>query len=197
MKWLIACERSGIVRDALRARGIEAYSCDTKPSRRPSPWHIQCDVREILWYDWDGMIAHPVCRYMANSGVRWLHEQPGRWDLMLQGCEFYRLFQQATHIKKRAIENPVWHRYAMEQLGRPKRHFRHPYHFGDPFQKLTGFELYGLAPLVPTHHKTDYSKGEIKQEVWLMSPGEDREEKRSETKPGMAAAFAEQWGLAA
>lgn len=199
MKWLIACECSGLVRDACRALGVEAWSCDIFPSRRPSPYHFECDVRQILHLPWDGLIAFPVCKYLTNAGVRWLHTEPGRWDLMEDGCRFYNLFRDATHIPQRAVENPVQHQYAAARTGHCAANgvqFVHPFHFGDPVQKATGFRLFGLPPLTRTHARGDYPDGTIRQEVWLMGPGPDREEKRSETKPGMANAMARDWALA-
>lgn len=197
MKWLIACERSGLIRDAMRELGIEAWSCDLFPSRRPSPYHLEGDVRQWLHLPWDGLVAMPVCRYLTNAGVRWLHERPERWQLMEEGCAFYNLFRDATHIPRRAIENPVQYPYAAERTGHraPKVRFVHPFHFGDPFQKATGWRTFGLLPLKPTHQRSDYPEGSIRQEAWLMTPSEDREEKRSETKPGTAREVARQWGL--
>ncbi len=79
MTWLIACEFSGIVRDAFIAAGVPAISCDLEPTEQPGP-HIQGDVVPLLGYKWSGIVAHPPCTYLANSGVRWLHEEPGRWQ---------------------------------------------------------------------------------------------------------------------
>ena len=73
--WLIACERSGRIRDAMLANGIRAISCDTQPSASEGP-HLQCDVREILHLPWGGMVAHPPCTRLCNSGVRWLTIPP-------------------------------------------------------------------------------------------------------------------------
>lgn len=191
MTILVACERSGIVRDALLAAGYDAISCDLEPSRRPGP-HIQGDVRDIIGKQWTGMIAHPVCKYMANSGVRWLHERPERWELMRAGCEFFKLFDDADHIPARCVENPVMHGHALQIIGRSAEQYVQPHHFGDTFQKLTGFWLHGLPKLTRTHW---LDKSIIKQEVWEMAPGPDREEKRSQTYPAIADAFAAQWGL--
>lgn len=91
--WLVACERSGIVRDALIAAGHSAISCDIYPSRRPGP-HYQGDVLDILHMPWGGMIAHPECKFLANSGVQWLYKgglwengiDPVRWENMKAGA---------------------------------------------------------------------------------------------------------------
>jgi hypothetical protein len=194
MKILIACECSGIVRDAFLALGHDAWSCDLKPTRRPGP-HIQGDAREVIAGAWDMMIAHPVCKRLTNAGVRWLHERPGYWEDMVAGAEFFKLFDQAHHIPKRAVENPIMHKYAREIIGRGADQYVQPHWFGDPFQKATGFHLTGLPKLKRTHWPKHYPPGtEFKQECWLMSPGPDREEKRSNTYPAIARAMAEQWG---
>jgi hypothetical protein len=193
VRGLIACECSGVVRDAFLKRGHDVISCDLKPTQRPGP-HYQGDVRDILYDAWDFMIAHPVCKYMTNAGVRWLHERPERWELLRKGAEFFLLFEKATHIPRRAVENPIMHKYARELIGRKADQYVQPWMFGDPFQKATGLHLTSLPKLTPRKRKNDYAPNEIKQACWLMSPGPDREEKRSETYPGIAAAMAEQWG---
>jgi hypothetical protein len=67
MRILVACEFSGVVRDAFRAHGHDAVSCDLLPSERPGP-HIVGDVRDLLRDGWDLLIAHPPCTFLANSG---------------------------------------------------------------------------------------------------------------------------------
>lgn len=197
MNILVACERSGVLRDALRAAGHCAVSCDLKPSRRPGP-HLQCDVRTVLHHPWDGMVAHPVCRYMTNAGVRWLHSQPGRWDLMIEGAEFFKMLDsgpEVQHIPLRAVENPIMHEYAADIIGRRADQFVHPWWFGSPFQKATGFHLTGLKPLPREFTRAWYAEHGIKieQKVWRMGPSEDREELRSETDPQVARAIAQYW----
>lgn len=194
MRWLIACERSGMIRDAMRALGIEAWSCDIMPTRRPSEYHLLRRVEEVLHWDWDGMIAHPVCKFLTNSGVRWLHEDPARWEAMEKACEFYNMLRDAKHIPLRGIENPIMHGYAAKRCIINKPQYVHPWWFGDPFQKTTGFQTFGLPPLVRIYDKLNYWPP-VTQEAWLMGPSDDREEKRSETKPFMAKEIAKQWGL--
>lgn len=192
MKILVACECSGVVRDAFLRYGHDAYSCDLKPAQRPGP-HYQGDVRDVLHDDWDMLIAHPVCRYLTNSGVRWLHTEQGRWELMEEGCKFFKLFDEAKHIPLRAVENPVMHGYALNIIGRKATQYVQPWWFGDPFKKMTGLWLHGLPKLEATHTLQDYPEPP-KQEVWLMGPSEDREEKRSKFYPCFADALAQQWG---
>lgn len=204
--WLIACERSGRIRDALLARGIPAISCDIKPSRAPGP-HLQCDAREIINWPWPAMIAHPVCKFLTNAGAKHLYaggrKENGmdfeRWNEMTKGAEFYRVFSEAEHIPLRATENPVMHSYGAELVGGTADQFVHPYNFGSPFQKATGFKLHGLPKLPLEHVKSDWFPGTIKQAVWLMGEytdklGRDREERRSETDPQIARAIAQYWG---
>jgi len=206
MKILVACERSGRFRDALRALGHDAWSCDIEASRAPGP-HLQCDAREVLHYPWDGLIAHPVCKYLTNAGAKHLYRRingkwsknhgrdPERWLKMEEAAAFFNLFRDATHIPLRAIENPIMHGHAVELVGRKADQYAQPWWFGDPFSKATGWWLYGLKKLKREYEKTWYEERgiKIKQECWLMAPGADREEKRSETYPGMARACSLQW----
>jgi hypothetical protein len=111
---------------------------------------------------------------------------------MREGAEFFKLFDQATHIPKRAVENPIMHKYGLEIIGRKATQFIQPWWFGDPFSKATGWWLTGLPKLVATHRKENYLA--IRQECWLMSPGPQREELRSKTYPGHAKEAAKQWG---
>ena len=119
------------------------------------------------------MIAHPVCRYLTNAGVRWLHGDSARWELMCEGAEFFRMLdsgKEVHHIPLRAVENPIMHEYAAKIIGRRADQFVHPWWFGSPFQKATGFHLTGLAPLPQERTKASYAPGEIRQAVWLMGP---------------------------
>lgn len=201
--WLIACERSGVVRRAFRDRGIEAWSCDLELADDGSPYHLQCDVREVLNDGWHGMIAHPVCRRLANSGRRWLINPPPRrtriemWRELVDGCQFYLTLRDAP-IKKKAIENPVMHDFARTIINPGPRQVVQPWWFGDPTFKATGFELINLPPLIETNRLTPPEKGTKEHDEWSWvhrcPPGPDRERIRSETQPGIARAMAEQWG---
>ena len=116
MRVLVACEFSGIVRDAFRSRGADAVSCDLLPTEKPGP-HVQDDVLPLLRECWDLVIAHPPCTYLANSGVSWLHRRPGRWRLMREAAEFFVACLDAN-APKVAVENPTMHRYGREIVGR-------------------------------------------------------------------------------
>lgn len=195
MRVLVACESSGIVRDAFLSMGHDAMSCDLKPTERPGPHH-HGDVREVLYQPWDLLVAHPVCKRLANSGVRWLKERPELMADVQPAAEFFMLFDRAAHIPRRAVENPVQHRYARAFIGRKADQYVQPHHFGSPFKKATGFWLHGLPKLARTHWwPQDYPAGtELKQAVWLMGPSPTREEDRSRTDSSIAAAMAVQWG---
>ena len=181
---LVACEFSGIVRDAFRARGHDAISCDLLPSERPGP-HIRGDVLPLLEQQWDLVIAHPPCTYLANSGVRWLHTEAGRWNLMRAAAAFFMQFLASEH-ERVAVENPVVHGHA----GLPGAAFTvQPWQFGHGESKRICFWTKGLPRLQPTEIVSG-----CEARVHRMSPGPDRAKERSRFFPKIAAAMADQWG---
>ena len=145
MKILIACEESGIVREAFRAIGHCAMSCDLQPSRIPGP-HYQGDVRDILDFGWDMMIAHPPCDYLASSGLHWNGRIPGRSELTLNALDFVRELL-AANIPMIALENPVG--CISSQIRKPDQIIQ-PYEFGDDASKRTCLWLKELPILLPT-----------------------------------------------
>lgn len=195
MRVLVACEFSGIVRDAFIACGHDAVSCDLLPSERPGP-HIQGDVLAILNDGWDMMIAHPPCTYLANSGVQHLHKKVGRWDQMKIGRAFFMALYNAP-IERKAIENPIPHHYA--ELP-PYSQIIHPWMFGDRYMKKTCLWLKGLPPLFSTDvvekgEKYIMANGKSNGSKWYqLAPGKDRWATRSRTFQGIANAMASQWG---
>ena len=194
MRVLIACEFSGVVRDAFRARGHDAMSADLLPTERPGPHYIG-DVRELIYRatPYDLVIAHPPCTYLSNSGVRWLYRQGTRdkvlerWELMRDAARFFR-FMFDFNAPRIAVENPVMHGHA--SIRRPDFTVQ-PWQFGDPFKKRTCFWTKGLTPLRPDDGATDDNADPA---VWRAAPSADRWKKRSVTYPGLARAMAEQWG---
>lgn len=198
MKVLVACEFSGIVRDAFIEAGHDAVSCDLLPSERPGP-HIQGDCRDLLGDDWDLMVAHPPCTYLTNAGVRWLHGGYGRkmaptslvgeprWSAMGEGAALFRDLLAAP-IPMIAVENPIMHEYAVAAIGRKQDQVVQPWMFGDPVQKAVALWLVGLPPLVATGPQ------ERHQLVHKMAPSPNRARERSRFFPGIARAMAAQWG---
>jgi hypothetical protein len=194
MRVLVACEFSGVVRRAFRARGHDAWSCDLLAAEDGDPHHVQGDVLEIIDQDWDLVIAHPPCTYLANSGVRWLYGGKGvvrdavRWTAMEEAAMFVRRIREAK-VKRICVENPVMHKYGRRLSGFFPSQIIQPWQFGHGEIKATCLDLRGLPPLLPTSFIKDR-----KPRVHFASPSPDRWKERSRTLPGMAAAFAEQWG---
>lgn len=186
---LVACEYSGRVRDAFIAAGHDAISCDLLPTEKPGP-HVQSDVTEMLGQPWDLVIAHPPCTYLANSGVRWLHTDAGRWQKMKEAAAFFLACLNAN-APLIAVENPVMHRYGRDLVGRGPDFTIQPWQFGDDFKKRTCFWTRGLPRLVPT---SDMDGATARAECHLLAPGPERWRNRSRTYPGIAQAMADQWG---
>ena len=189
MKVLVACEYSGVVREAFRARGHDAWSCDLLESDDNSPYHIMGDATQLLDQRWDMLIAHPPCTYLANSGVRWLYSDESRWEKMRDGAALFRAFWEAS-IPRICIENPIMHGHAKNEVGCGQQtQTIQPWQFGHGETKATCLWLKGLPPLVPT----DIVEGR-EQRIWKLPPSADRWKERSKTFDGIAAAMASQWG---
>lgn len=180
---LIACEFSGIVRDAFKARGHDAWSCDLLPSEKPGRHHVR-DVREILVHDWDMMIAFPPCTHLAVSGARWFKDKSVEQQAAL--AFVYKLMM--APISKIAIENPV--SIISTAIRKPDQIIQ-PWQFGHGETKATCLWLKNLPELVPTNIVTGR-----KARVHKMSETKekDRWKHRSRTLQGIADAMASQWG---
>ena len=198
MKVLVACEYSGVVRNAFLAMGHDAWSCDLLRSEDGSNRHIVGDARSILNDGWDLlMVAHPPCTRLCNSGVRWLSvPPPGRtlkdmWAELDEGAALFSDFWNAP-IPRICVENPVMHRHAKERIAGyvPPAQSVQPWQFGHGETKRTCFWLKNLPPLRPT----DIVEGR-EQRIHLMPPGPDRWKERSRFFPGIAKAMAEQWSI--
>ena len=181
MKVLVACEFSGIVRDAFIACGHHAMSCDLLPSERPGP-HFQGDVSRMLTDFWDLMIARPPCTYLAVSGARWFKD---RQYEQAEALEFVRMLLNAP-IPRIALENPV--SVISSRIRKPDQIIQ-PWQFGHGETKTTCLWLKGLPALKPTN----IVEGRIPR-VFQESPSADRWKRRSRTYTGIAQAMAEQWG---
>lgn len=198
MRVLIACESSGIERDAFIALGHDAMSCDLLPTERPGP-HYQGDVRDLMGEEWDLVSAHPDCRYLANAGARYLYSEAGRWERMREGADFFRLMFE-FRTPRLAVENPIQHKWAKAAHGQGNQsQVIQPWMFDHPERKATCLWLRGLPPLVPTSDLRPAMVGlprRVTDRVHYASPGPDRWRERSRAFPGIAAAMAAQWGAA-
>jgi len=181
MRILIACEFSGIVRDAFIARGHDAISCDLLPTERPGP-HIQGDVLDILDDGWDMMIAHPPCTHLCVSGARWWKDKK---EEQFAAIKFFIALTRAN-INKICVENPVG--IMSTWLKKPDQYIQ-PWQFGHGETKKTGLWLKNLPKLTPT----DIVIGR-EARIHRMPPSKDRGKLRSITFQGLADAMAEQWG---
>lgn len=178
---LVACEFSGVVRDAFRAMGHDAVSCDLLPSERPGE-HIQGDVLHYLNDGWDLMIARPPCTYLAVSGARWFAQRRPEQETAL---EFVQQLMAAP-IEKIAVENPV--SVISTRIRKPNQIIQ-PWQFGHGETKATCLWLKGLPPLKPSNIVPGRAAA-----VHNMPQSKDRWRNRSRTYIGIAKAMAEQWG---
>lgn len=193
LRVLVACEFSGVVREAFLAAGHDAWSCDLLPSPTRSNRHIQGDVRDHLDAGWDLlMIAHPPCTRLCLSGVRWLHEPPTQlnpahhtpdecaayllmdreerlafmWDALDKGAAFFNELWNAD-IERVCAENPVMHKYARERIENwVQPQIVQPWHHGDPAFKATGLYLRNLPPLVDSNRLTPPRPGTPEHKAW-------------------------------
>ncbi len=187
MKVLVACEFSGVVREAFRKRGHDAWSCDLLPAEGK---HIQGDVMGIINCGWDLIIAHPPCTYISNMSNCRIKE-PGRLEKRKEGMDFFMKFTELD-CPKVAIENP---------RGLPEREYRksdqiiQPYHFGHPYSKATCLWLKNLPALRPTKIMEPERKWDGKRwRTWVDFHSSHNAKSRSVTFQGIADAMAEQWG---
>jgi len=218
MRILVACESSGAVRDAFRARGHFAMSCDLLSSEQPGPHH-QGDVRELLGQEWDLLIAHPPCTYLSVSGMHWTTRGLRDPKLTEDALDFVRLFMDAP-IERIAIENPV--SVISSRIRKPDQIIQ-PYQFGHDASKKTCLWLKNLPALCPTemieprmvccgvtlpdgvgkHGCPDCCGEKAARPRWgnqtdsgqnKLPPSKDRWKLRSKTYAGIAQAMANQWG---
>ena len=183
MKVLIACEFSGIVRDAFAARGHDAWSCDLIGTERPSQKHIVGDVIALLNEGWDLMIAHPPCTHLAVSGARYFPAK--RIDGRQQAAiDFFMALANAP-IPKIAIENPI---SIMSTVWRKPDQIIQPWQFGHGETKATCLWLMNLPSLSPTNIVSGREP-----RVHKEPPSPDRWKKRSRTFQGIAEAMSTQW----
>lgn len=203
MRVLVACEFSGIVRDAFRARGHDAWSCDLLATERPGN-HIQGDVLEILDDGWDLMMGHPPCTYLSFAGnAHW--NKNGRVFKRIEALKFFAELWEAP-IEKICLENPK--SCASPVIAKYTQEIQ-PWYFGDREYKTTWLWLKNLPNLVHNDHgglfdkKTHTKKpkpkafnksGKALYFAEYMALSDDRSMLRSKTFQGIASAMAEQWG---
>lgn len=194
---LIACEYSATVRDAFRARGFDAWSCDLLPTEGDPAFHIVGDVLPLLGMGWDLLIAHPPCTYLSYAGAgSW--NKPGRAEAREQAMAFFRAIHDAPvpHI---AIENPRG--YPSQALRRQDQEVN-PFQFGEPYRKRVCLWLKDLPALIPTEiveaparveyvRKTGARAGQIYRGYFHQ--GKSAKE-RARFFQGIADAMATQWG---
>ena len=179
-KILVACEFSGIVREAFRSKGHDALSCDLLPSEIPGN-HYQGDVKDIINDGWDLMIAHPPCTHLAVSGARWFKDKQKE---QAEALDFVKLLMD-TNIKKIAIENPI--SIISSRIRKPDQIIQ-PWQFGHGETKSTCIWLKNLPKLQPTNI-VDGREARVHK----LPSSETRWKERSRTYTGIAQAMAEQW----
>ena len=218
MRVLIACEFSGIVREAFRKRGHDAWSCDLLPAEDESIYHYRDDVLTHSQHGWDMMIAFPPCTHLAVSGARWFKEKRAA---QLMALEFVQMLMDAP-IPHIAIENPIG--VISTKIRKPDQIIQ-PWQFGEDASKKTCLWLKNLpllkpAKLVLPHYRcrcgysfgyelgkygcanccADYGPAKLVHSNQTPTgqnnepPGPDQARNRSRTYQGIADAMAEQWG---
>lgn len=199
MRVLVGCERSGRVREAFKAKGHNAWSCDIEPSDIPGQ-HIQTDIFNVLYDEWDLGIFFPPCTYISYVANRhW--NRPGRAELRQDAVQFFLGLANAP-IDKISLENPVGY---MNTIWRKPDQIIHPYYFGEPYQKRTCLWLknlprleYGqtIIPKPPPLYICEGEKSKGKAINWvegIKGSGKERATARSQTFQNVANAMADQW----
>lgn len=198
MRVLVACEYSAIVRDAFRARGFDAWSCDLLETEGDPNFHLQIDAFRAIYQQgrfasvtakswergWDLMICHPPCTDLAVSGARHFKEKiaDGRQQRAL---DFVQALMDAP-IKHIALENPI--SVISSKIRKPDQIIQ-PWQFGHGETKATCLWLKNLPKLAPNNIVEGRS-----DRIHKMPPGPNRWKERSRTYKGIAEAMAQQWG---
>ena len=181
MQVLVACEFSGVVRDAFRSIGHDAWSCDLLPTKNMEN-HIQGNVLDVLNEGWDLMIAHPPCTHLAVSGARWFKDKKKEQK---EAIKFFMNLIESP-IPKICVENPI---SIMSTRYRKPDQIIQPWQFGHGETKATCLWLKNLPLLKPTKIVSGREA-----RVHRLPPSEDRWKLRSITYEGIAKAMANQWG---
>jgi len=194
MRVLVGCEYSGIVRDAFRARGHDAWSCDLLPSEADPRWHIQGDVLAVLDDTWDLAIFHPPCTYLSSSGMHWTTRGLRDPQLTEDALVFVSALLAAP-IPRIALENPIG--CISTRIRKPDQIIQ-PWWFGDDASKKTCLWLKNLPMLQETNRLPGDDKTRRANQTPSgqnkLGPSPTRWKVRSATYPGIANAMADQWG---
>lgn len=210
MRIIVACERSGRVRDAFIGKGHDAVSCDLEPTDAPGPHIVGDALQAVHSRSWDMLIGFPPCTYLSWVGMANWYD-PGRAMKRIKAAEFFMQLWESG-IGKICLENP---RGIMSDIFRPPDMEFHPYFFGDGDMKRTCLWLHNLPPLV-YRMQTDLfgeataaakpkplgtfrrkKTGKLKYRHFvddINAPTFKNPQLRSMTFPAVAAAMAEQWG---
>ena len=197
LRVLVACEFSGVVREAFKAKGWDAWSCDLLPTEIPGK-HYQGNVLDILNKGWDLMIAHPDCQYLTMTGNKWFKPEykerfPDRLERRERAVAFFMALANAP-IEKICIENPIG---CMSSRWRKPNQIIQPHWFGEPARKATCLWLKILPPIL-SFKTADVrlqvlSSGKTMDWNYCNTPIKDRKKYRQRTFPKIAEAMAEQW----
>ena len=193
---LLFVERSGVIREAFRAVGADAWSCDLEAAEDGSPHHLQCDIFEALKQEWRGFVVHPECRYLSSSGLHWNKRRPGR-EQLTEAAVAFALACWRAGVPHVCLENPIGR---LSRFMGKATQIVQPYQFGEDASKATCFWLRGLPPLRPTGfveprlvdgrprwgNQTDGGQNKL-------APSKHRSMDRARTYPGIARAMASQW----
>lgn len=199
MKVLVACEFSGMVREAFRGNGHDAWSNDLLPTEDGSRYHIIGNALEVLQEGWDLMIAHPPCTYLSVSGLHWNTRIPGRAEKTEDAIHFVEQLMAAP-IERWAIENPIG--ILSTRIRKPDQ-IIHPWQFGHRESKATCLWLKNLPLLQPTEIIAPAAYQANGRPRWdnqtptgqnKLGPSPDRGHLRSITYRGIAEAMGDQWG---
>lgn len=193
MNIIVACEFSGIVRDAFIRAGHNAVSCDLLPTERPGP-HYRGGVQDIIGDGWDMMIAFPPCTYLCSSGLHWNKRRPEREKQTRAALRFVS-YLMGAEIPRIALENPIG---CISTGFRKPDQIIQPWQFGHPESKATCLWLKGLPLLQPTNVLTKPEGGRWENQTPSgqnkLGPSATRAMDRSRTYAGIAEAMAAQWG---
>lgn len=194
MRVLIACERSGMVRRAFRARGHDAWSCDIVPADDGGE-HIHGSVldHDVVKLGWDALIAFPDCTFLTVSANRWAND-PWRMEARHWSLAFVRALW-ALPIAKKAMENPIG---VLPTMWKRPTQIIQPWYFGDDASKATCLWLDGFPKLVETNRLPGDARTRRANQTASgqnkLGPSATRAAERAQTYPGIAQAMAEQWG---